>query len=244
MNRLHADFTEDGASRAVLLASDQGYSLPQIVEAVHDGRLAANGDISGQNHAFTPFNFLIDDMVSSSSSALSADSPYTVLVPGISSTPRISQVVDKLNRTGNALGGSPGLAILLELLDSGYNQEQIVDAFLFDYIIGMNTLENIALIDPDTGRVIEPANNRNEIFENEDGYFNDKKITQTFICANGRIISADLVCNGVDTCGDGSDEKDDICGSGVQAATFFLAGVAGGQNDHQPHDCKCVGRNM
>lgn len=33
-------------------------------------------------------------------------------------------------------------------------------------------------------------------------------------CDNGNCIPDDEVCNGHDNCGDGSDEKQDLCGGG------------------------------
>lgn len=230
-NRLIADFGENGAVRAMMLASDKGYSLSQIVAAVHGGQLAANGDITGQNPAFAPFNLYIDDMATNDAGSFISTSGNEPMAARAQQ--RISVAIDRANQAANALH-QPNLLsvnIILGLNGAGYTVEQITEALFFDYhiakICNPGKCFGFLLIDPSTGKIIAPAGVKGYFWRND---WDGRPTGQTYNCVNGRIISADLVCNGHNNCGDGSDETEEKCGS--EASCCILTGGCPSERSH------------
>ncbi|MEZ5116732.1 MAG: hypothetical protein R2737_10730 [Candidatus Nanopelagicales bacterium] len=117
---------ESTATGVVLLAADRGYVLPQIVEAAVAGRLTADGQVQGADGVTVPPDGAASDLLVDDLAAVRVD-PASLRTDR--STWPVSEVVRRLEESGRDHGP---LILVLGLLDSGYDAEQITLALMAD----------------------------------------------------------------------------------------------------------------
>ena len=124
-----AEFGEDGAFDALALATDKGYSLPQIVAAATTGRIGADGVIMGDSGKAEkpdnpPTNFFVSTALNRNITGLATEG-----ITGGASSVTLEQLKERFKGFSDDIGVSI-VSLILVLYAKGYTIEQILVEFV------------------------------------------------------------------------------------------------------------------
>lgn len=134
---------------AVLVATDDGYSLDQILDAATAGRLTGEGQVLGDDDAPLPAE--LEPTGAFGGTASGAQAAGIRAVPAAPPEGRSPDDVADALYAFMTQGGQPAITTLLILIDRGYNPPQIIEALLGVWDVRVD----LVLLDDD-GNVVEP----------------------------------------------------------------------------------------